>query len=124
LHVVHGAPPQLVEGDRRERVTYNAATFFDPDNNLQGVVAAARDITEMKAVEEALRETNVELEHANMSKDRFLASMSHELRTPLNAIIGYTGTLMMGLPGPLNDEQQRQVQSVQASGKHLLSLIG
>jgi signal transduction histidine kinase len=49
--------------------------------------------------------------------------MSHELRTPLNAILGFTGTLLMGLPGPLNDEQTKQLRTVQASGRHLLSLI-
>ena len=49
--------------------------------------------------------------------------MSHELRTPLNAIIGFTGTLLMQLPGPLNDEQERQLGIVQWSARHLLSLI-
>jgi protein-histidine pros-kinase len=49
--------------------------------------------------------------------------MSHELRTPLNAILGFTGTLLMGLPGPLNDEQRRQLDTVLTSGKHLLSII-
>jgi signal transduction histidine kinase len=49
--------------------------------------------------------------------------MSHELRTPLNAILGFTGTLLMGLPGPLNDEQTKQLRIVQTSGRHLLSLI-
>jgi signal transduction histidine kinase len=49
--------------------------------------------------------------------------MSHELRTPLNAIIGFTGTLLMGLPGPLNEEQAHQLRLVETSGQHLLSLI-
>jgi protein-histidine pros-kinase len=49
--------------------------------------------------------------------------MSHELRTPLNAIIGFTGTLLMKLPGPLNVDQQSQLTTVQTSAKHLLSLI-
>jgi signal transduction histidine kinase len=66
---------------------------------------------------------NLELENANTAKDRFLASMSHELRTPLNAVLGFTGTLLMGLPGPLNDEQRRQLGTFQSSGKHLLSII-
>jgi signal transduction histidine kinase len=35
--------------------------------------------------------------------------MSHELRTPLNAIIGFTGTMLMKLPGPINDEQEQAV---------------
>jgi len=49
--------------------------------------------------------------------------MSHELRTPLNAILGFTGTLLMKLPGPLTNSQQKQLQTIQTSAKHLLSLI-
>jgi protein-histidine pros-kinase len=49
--------------------------------------------------------------------------MSHELRTPLNAVIGFTGTLLMRLPGPLTADQDRQLRTVQASAKHLLALI-
>jgi signal transduction histidine kinase len=73
--------------------------------------------------ERALHEKNIELEKANQAKNRFLASMSHELRTPLNAIIGFTGTLLMRLPGPLTSDQEKQLRTVQASGRHLLSLI-
>jgi protein-histidine pros-kinase len=49
--------------------------------------------------------------------------MSHELRTPLNAIIGFTGTLLMKLPGPLNADQEKQLRTVQTGAKHLLALI-
>ena len=49
--------------------------------------------------------------------------MSHELRTPLNAIIGFTGTLLMRLPGPLTVDQDKQLKTVQGSARHLLSLI-
>ncbi len=87
------------------------------------VVAVARDITERKRIEHELREKNVELEKANLTKDRFLASMSHELRTPLNAVIGFTGTLLMKLPGPLTDDQDKQLRTIQTSARHLLSLI-
>ncbi|MDI1260772.1 PAS domain S-box protein [Aquabacterium sp.] len=87
------------------------------------VMSAIRDISERKRFEKALQEKNLELANANQAKDRFLASMSHELRTPLNAIIGFTGTLLMKLPGPLNDEQQKQLKTVQSSARHLLALI-
>ncbi|MCE3263647.1 MAG: sensor signal transduction histidine kinase [Pseudoduganella sp.] len=70
----------------------------------------------------ALRDIS-ELVKASQAKDRFLASMSHELRTPLNAIIGFTGTLLMQLPGPLNEEQEKQLRTVQSGARHLLSLI-
>ncbi|MBV8345083.1 MAG: PAS domain S-box protein [Candidatus Eremiobacteraeota bacterium] len=87
------------------------------------VASAIRDVTERKAFEQRLRDLNAELEDASRAKDQFLASMSHELRTPLNAIIGFTGTLLMKLPGPLNDEQERQLGIVAWSARHLLSLI-
>ena len=104
-------------------VSYNATTFDDRDGKLQGVFAAARDVTERKHFEETLQEKNLELESASRAKDRFLASMSHELRTPLNAIIGFTGTLLMRLPGPLSPEQGKQLGVIQSSAQHLLSLI-
>jgi PAS domain S-box-containing protein len=86
-------------------------------------LSAIRDISERRRVERALEEKNVELERANRAKDHFLATMSHELRTPLNAIIGFTGILLMHLPGPLTSDQEKQLGMVQSSGKHLLSLI-
>jgi len=87
------------------------------------VMSAIRDASERKRFEKALREKNEELASASRAKDDFLAGMSHELRTPLNAIIGFTGTLLMKLPGPLNDEQQKQLRMVQTGARHLLALI-
>lgn len=51
------------------------------------------------------------------------ARTSHDLRTPLQAIIGFTGTLLLRIPGPLNDEQERQLELVQESARQLLSMI-
>jgi signal transduction histidine kinase len=70
-----------------------------------------------------LTRSNQALEQASLTKDRFLASMSHELRTPLNAIIGFTGTLLMRLPGPLTPDQDKQLRTIQHSSQHLLALI-
>ncbi|MET0266575.1 MAG: PAS domain S-box protein [Duganella sp.] len=87
------------------------------------VVSAIRDISERKRNELVLQEKNAELAKAIAAKDRFLAGMSHELRTPLNAIIGFTGTMLMKLPGPINAEQQKQLRMVQSSARDLLSMI-
>jgi protein-histidine pros-kinase len=95
---------------------------LETDEGLH-VTAAIRDVTERKRFEEDLGKANLKLEAGSRAKDSFLASMSHELRTPLNAILGFTGTLLMGLPGPLNAEQTKQLRTVQTGGRQLLSLI-
>ena len=104
-------------------VSYNATTFHDRDRRLQGVFASARDMTELKAIEHALQQKNVELEDASRMKSEFLANMSHELRTPLNAIIGFSEVLGDGLLGDLTEKQLRFIGDIFKSGKHLLSLI-
>ena len=104
-------------------VSYNATTFHDRDRRLQGVFAAARDMTELKRYEQALRQKNAELEDASRMKSEFLANMSHELRTPLNAIIGFSEVLKDGLIGELSEKQRAFTGDIFSSGKHLLALI-
>jgi PAS domain S-box-containing protein len=104
-------------------VSYNAATFYDRDRKLQGVFAAARDVTERKRFERTLEEKNVELEHASRMKSEFLATMSHELRTPLNAVIGFSEALKDGMVGDMTDIQREYIGDIFTSGQHLLSLI-
>ncbi len=76
----------------------------------------ATDITDIITAKEKAESTD-------RMKSAFLATMSHELRTPLNSIIGFTGILLMGLVGPLNKEQEKQLIMVQDSARHLLELI-
>ena len=96
---------------------------------------------ERKQAEEELRKLNLELEQriaarteelaaamiraqeSDRLKSAFLATMSHELRTPLNSIIGFTGVILQGLAGPLNEEQTKQLNMTRDSARHLLALI-
>jgi PAS domain S-box-containing protein len=104
-------------------VSYNATTFHDRDRVLQGVFAAARDVTQLRRFEQTLQQKNAELEDASRMKSEFLANMSHELRTPMNAIIGFSEVLRDGLVGELSDDQRGFIGDIFTSGKHLLSLI-
>ncbi len=79
-----------------------------------------------KAKTESLKQlsaSNLELAKANQMKDEFLAAMSHELRTPLNAILGMSEVLMEKLYGDLSEKQEKYLNTIHSSGKHLLSLI-
>ncbi len=110
-------------------VSYNATTFYDRDRNLQGVFAAARDVTERKLLDAVLQQGTIELEKAklaaekaNLAKSDFLSSMSHELRTPLNAILGFAQLIESGQPPP-TVAQKRSVSQILQAGWYLLELI-
>jgi PAS domain S-box-containing protein len=110
-------------------VSYNATTFYDRDRTLQGVFGVARDVTERKRFEQALQETNVEMESAksaaekaNLAKSDFLSGMSHELRSPLNAILGFAQLMDTASPPP-SDVQKESITQILQAGWHLLKLI-
>ena len=116
--------------DGRETVvSYNATTFYDRDRRLQGVFAAARDVTERKRLDQVLQKKNAELESAksvaekaNLAKSDFLSSMSHELRTPLSAILGFAQLLDSASPPP-TPSQKRSIDQILQAGWYLLELI-
>jgi PAS domain S-box-containing protein len=105
------------------------------------LVGVGIDITARRKAETALRVLNDTLERrvaartvdlraateraeaADRLKSAFLATMSHELRTPLNSIIGFTGIMIQGLAGPVNQEQSKQLGMVRTSAWHLLALV-
>ena len=111
--------------DHLEELVQDRTTTLEETN-----AKLKREIEERSRAEKELRTALDDLavardraEEADRLKSAFLATMSHELRTPLNSIIGFTGILRQGLPGPLNDEQKKQLAMVQNSADHLLALI-
>ena len=110
-------------------VSYNAATFYNRDGELQGVFAAARDITDRKRLDQVLQENNLELgrakaaaEKANLAKSDFLSSMSHELRSPLNAILGFAQLMESDTPAP-SAAAAASIDQILRAGWYLLELI-
>ncbi|KAB8145520.1 PAS domain S-box protein [Chloroflexia bacterium SDU3-3] len=123
--------------------TYRAHML--PVRNEHGQIMAgmimSQDITDYKEATKALAEertllarrveertadlsaANAELARASRLKDEFLANMSHELRTPLNAVLGLSEALREHAYGPLNEQQERSLQTIEDSGRHLLELI-
>ena len=110
-------------------VSYNATTFYDRERSLQGVFAAARDVTVSKHLDQVLVERNGELQSAkaladkaSLAKSNFLSSMSHELRSPLNAILGFAQLMETESPEP-TPSQQESIGRILQAGWHLLNLI-
>jgi PAS domain S-box-containing protein len=117
--------------------TYNP--LFDSDGQVHRIVGTAYDITDRKRLEQELRLINSSLElrvaertyelqrameaaeAANLAKSTFLSNMSHELRTPLNAILGFSQLLTRN--DVLGADQRHQVNIINRSGQHLLTLI-
>jgi PAS domain S-box-containing protein len=85
------------------------------------VIWVARDVTQRKFAEQELQNAKQVADAANRAKSEFLANMSHELRTPLNAILGFTQ--IINRDRSLNADHRSQIEIINRSGEHLLTLI-
>ena len=136
---------QIEAGGRRYVVLSQRFPLALGKGMAAGVAGVATDITERKAMEEALRDLSANLEHqvqdrtqqltaqtlalqqakeraeeATSSKSQFLANMSHEIRTPINAVIGMS---YLALKTSLNERQRDYLQKIQRSAQHLLGIL-
>jgi len=116
--------------ERPVRIATLVTTLRAAERARRRLFEVRQYLEERRAAEETLRESERHLriareqaEDANRAKTEFLTVMSHELRTPLNAIAGYAQILSLGIHGPLADEQRQDLERIERSQRHLLSLI-
>jgi PAS domain S-box-containing protein len=121
---VHGVELKVLRADGSTfDVLLDAAGFYDTEGNLRFTRSSWRDISQRIEFEKSLQEANQRLRELDQMKSMFIASVSHELRTPLNSIIGFSGMILNGMSGDLNEEQRDGLDRVNRAGKHLLSLV-
>ena len=113
----------------------NALISVSPDGLVVRCNAAARAMfgsnglppvgqpVQSLVAERIPEDPDVALQQAKLVHEQLLRRIAHDLCNPLNSIIGFTGTLLMKLPGPLNGEQENQLRIVQSSARHMLTQI-
>lgn len=149
-NITHGKEWKGIFHNRKKDGTmyWEQATIgpiLNEEGEITHYIAIKEDITDRKQIqdqlkdlnqhlEEKIKERTLDLENANISllkaneeaqkankaKIDFLSKMSHELRTPMNSILGFGQLLQMS---ELTSVQEKGVQHILDSGKHLLNLI-
>ncbi len=103
-------------------VMAHAAPVLGPAGDLHGVLTSFEDITELENAKSELRRSKDAADAANRAKTDFLANMSHEIRTPMNAILGFTDIMRRGI-ATVESQRREYLNTIHASGQHLLTLI-
>ncbi|NPE28063.1 PAS domain-containing protein [Methanococcoides sp. SA1] len=120
----YGIDHRILLPDGSERIVHEQGEVtFNETGQAIRMAGTVQDITVRKKTEDAMFNAKLVAEAANKSKDEFIANMTHELTTPLNAVIGFSGMLLLGTFGTLNEKQTKYVSNINSSGKHLLDLI-
>ena len=125
-HHIHAGRQQILDlliSTYEQAVQVNSELQARERQVIELNMRLAHHAAELETTNREIAHKNLELAEASRMKSAFIANMSHELRTPLNAIIGFTGALLMKLPGPLTVDQDKQLNTIRASARHLLSLI-
>jgi PAS domain S-box-containing protein len=104
-------------------VSYNATTFYDRDRRLQGVFAAARDITDRKRVDEKLKVYSDKLERSNRELQDFAQVASHDLQEPLRKILSFGDRLKTKASESLDADSQDYLQRMCNAAARMQTLI-
>ncbi|HKT70994.1 MAG TPA: PAS domain S-box protein, partial [Terriglobales bacterium] len=108
---------------RVTEVLYNASVFRNEKGEVEGVFAAARDVTERKRLEESLRQRTLELENSVAELEAFSYSVSHDLRAPLRSIDGFSQILLEDYCDKVDQEGQDSLRRIRNASQNMAQLI-
>ena len=100
----------------------NCSPVLGEHGKCSGALVSFDDVTQLEEKKAELSQAKEEAEAANRAKSDFLANMSHEIRTPMNAILGFSDILRRGYAKSA-EETRRHLNTIHASGTHLVELI-
>jgi PAS domain S-box-containing protein len=108
---------------KKTDVSYNATTFYDRNRKLQGVFAAARDVTDRKRVAEKLKLYADKLERSNRELQDFAQVASHDLQEPLRKILAFGDRLQTKVADSLDEQGQDYLQRMCNAAARMQTLI-
>ena len=97
------------------------ARAIDPRNPGGGTIWIAEDVTEQRAIEQALARARDDAEAASRAKSAFLANTSHEIRTPLNGLLGLARLARQ--PGVDEARRGQYLEQISESAQSLSDII-
>lgn len=133
-HLEHLETVRRHKDGRLIPVSLTISPIRDASGAVVGASKIARDITERKQAEEALRqardeleqrviERTAELEAANKELEAFSYTVSHDLRAPLRAIDGFSRILIDEYAASLPADCQEYLRDVRANTQQMGRLV-
>lgn len=119
---------------RTTEVLYNATVYRNEAGKVQGVFAAARDVTELRTTQRALQQSHdelesrvaertAELEAANKELESFSYSVSHDLQAPLRAIDGYARMILRDHTDQFDEDTKEKFGTIRSNAQMMGQLI-